>query len=135
VSAETLRHWGQQLISFLLQVSDVQFAREIAALLGVGVELGLVRPYGRAQELEADRLGLFTMAKAGYDPHEAARLWRRMDRPGGGMPAILSTHPASTGPHPSNRGAHSRGGSSRASLMRVGPHRLCGRPELADPHR
>jgi hypothetical protein len=43
----------------------VEFAREIAALLGVGVEFGLVRPYGRAQELEADRLGLFTMAKAG----------------------------------------------------------------------
>ncbi len=94
VAAETLRHWGQQLIGFLLQISEVQFAREIAALLGVGVEFGLVRPYGRAQELEADRLGLFTMAKAGYDPREASELWRRMDERGGGQPAILSTHPA-----------------------------------------
>ena len=48
----------------------------------------------RAQELEADRLGLLTMAKAGYDPHEAAELWRRMDQQGGGIPAVLSTHPA-----------------------------------------
>jgi predicted Zn-dependent protease len=94
VSAETLRYWGLQLISFLLQVNDVAFAQEIAALLGVGVEFGLVRPYGRAQELEADRLGLFMMAKAGYDPREAAELWRRMDKRGGGVPAILSTHPA-----------------------------------------
>nr|WP_246216110.1 M48 family metallopeptidase [Microvirga makkahensis] len=94
VSAETLRQWGLQLISFLLQINEVAFAREIAALLGVGVEFGLVRPYGRAQELEADRLGLLMMAKAGYDPREAVELWRRMDRQGGGIPAILSTHPA-----------------------------------------
>jgi predicted Zn-dependent protease len=95
VSAETLRQWGLQLISFLLQVNDIAFAQEIAALLGVGVEFGLVRPYGRNQELEADRLGLFTMAKAGYDPREAAELWRRMDQhTRGGPPALLSTHPA-----------------------------------------
>lgn len=80
--------------SFLLQVNDVAFAREIAALLGVGVEFGLVRPYGRAQELEADRLGLLMMTRAGYDPYEAAELWRRMDQLGSGVPAILSTHPA-----------------------------------------
>ncbi len=94
VSAETLRQWGLRLIGFLLQINDVAFAREIAALLGVGVEFGLVRPYGRSQELEADRLGLFTMAKAGYDPREAAELWRRMEQRGGGAPALLSTHPA-----------------------------------------
>ena len=83
-----------RLISFLLQINDVAFAREIAALLGVGVEFGLVRPYGRAQELEADRLGLIMMTKAGYNPHAAVELWRRMDQQGGGLPAILSTHPA-----------------------------------------
>jgi predicted Zn-dependent protease len=95
VSVETLRQWGLQLISFLLQVNDVAFAQEIAALLGVGVEFGLVRPYGRTQELEADRLGVFMMAKAGYDPREAATLWKRMDElGGGGIPALLSTHPA-----------------------------------------
>jgi predicted Zn-dependent protease len=94
VAAETLRHWAQQLIGFLLQISEVEFAREIAALLGAGVEFGVVRPYGRAQELEADRLGLFTMVRAGYDPREAAELWRRMEERGGGPPAILSTHPA-----------------------------------------
>ena len=94
VSAETLRQWGLRLISFLLQINDVAFAYEIAALLGVGVEFGLVRPFSRAQELEADRLGLFTMAKAGYDPREASELWQRMAQRSDGIPAILSTHPA-----------------------------------------
>jgi predicted Zn-dependent protease len=91
-----MRQWALRLIAFLLDVNEVAFSREIAALLGIGAEFGLVRPYGRAQELEADRLGLFMMAEAGYDPRAASELWRRMDRAGGGgsVPAILSTHPA-----------------------------------------
>lgn len=95
VSAEVLQQWGLRLISFALQINDVAFAQEIAALLGVGVEFGVLRPYGRSQELEADRLGLFMMAKAGYDPRQAAELWRRMDAASGNrVPAFLSTHPA-----------------------------------------
>ena len=95
LTAEVLRQWGMRLIAFLLDVNEVAFAREIAALLGVGVEFGLVRPYSRGQELEADRLGLFTMTKANFDPREAVALWQRMDQlPTGRTPALLSTHPA-----------------------------------------
>lgn len=95
VSAEVVKNWGIQLVSLLLQVNDVAFGREIAALLGVGLEFGLSRPYSRRQEIEADKLGLVTMAGAGYDPKAAVKLWRRMaERPGQGGPAILSTHPA-----------------------------------------
>jgi predicted Zn-dependent protease len=73
----------------------IGFSREIAALLGVGAEFGLARPYGRAQELEADRIGVSIMAEAGYDPRAAIQLWQRMDQvSGSGVPAILSTHPA-----------------------------------------
>ncbi len=92
VSEETVAQLGGQTWAMTRQ--QMPISRDVAALLGVGVEFGLVRPYGRAQELEADRLGLFTMAKAGYDPREAAELWRRMEERGGGPPAILSTHPA-----------------------------------------
>lgn len=95
LTAEVMRQWGLQLIALLLEVNEIGFAREIAALLGVGVEFGLVRPYGRSQELEADRIGLFMMVEAGYDPQAAVALWSRMDRlDGQGVPAILSTHPA-----------------------------------------
>lgn len=52
--------------------------------------------YSRAQETEADRLGLTFMAMAGYDPHNAITFWQRMAAQGGGQqqPEFLSTHPA-----------------------------------------
>lgn len=95
VSAEVVKNWGMQMVSLLLQVNDVAFGREMAALLGIGLEFGLSRPYSRRQEIEADKLGIVTMASAGYDPRAAVNLWRQMaKRPGQGGPAILSTHPA-----------------------------------------
>ncbi|HYF52719.1 MAG TPA: M48 family metallopeptidase [Salinarimonas sp.] len=94
LTAEFARGWVQQVVGFVLNLGDVPFGAEIAALLGVGVEFGVMRPYSRNQELEADRLGLATMARAGYDPADAVSLWRRMESMGGGGPAILSTHPA-----------------------------------------
>ena len=95
LTAEVVRQSALLLISLALQINDIAFAREIAAVLGVGLEFGLVRPYSRRQELEADRLGIFTMAKAGYDPRLAAELWRKMDGAVAGRPpAFLSTHPA-----------------------------------------
>jgi predicted Zn-dependent protease len=86
---------GLALAEAALDVGNVAFADEIAAVLGLGAEYGVLLPYSRAHELEADRLGMRTMAKAGYDPAAAVDLWRRMAelqtaRP----PAFLSTHPS-----------------------------------------
>jgi predicted Zn-dependent protease len=80
-----------------LQLGEVKYANEIAGLFGAGVEFGLLLPYSRGQELEADRLGVVTMERAGFDPCEAPELWRRMDRqvPDRG-PTFLATHPAPT---------------------------------------
>lgn len=94
IGADVIRHRALQMISFLLEVNEIAFAREIAAVLGVGAEFGLIRPYGRRQELEADSRGLYLMADAGYDPRAAITLWERMDARDGGLPALLSTHPA-----------------------------------------
>lgn len=69
----------------------------VVALGGTAADLGLIRPFGRGQELEADALGLRYMARAGYDPAASIAFWRRMialDRQSGGVPAFLSTHPA-----------------------------------------
>ena len=98
LSAAVAKDLGLRLISSALQIGDIQYANEIAALLGAGAEFGLVLPYSRQQELEADRLGLFTMAEAGFDPRAAVTLWERMDAMAGGQrtPAFLSTHPAPT---------------------------------------
>lgn len=95
VEARMLTDFGLQLVAVALDLGDVAFSREIAGLLGLGAEFGIALPYGRAQELEADRLGLELMHRAGYRAEEAAALWRRMDAAGGaGPPSFLSTHPA-----------------------------------------
>ncbi|MBT6277443.1 MAG: M48 family metallopeptidase [Chromatiales bacterium] len=69
------------------------------ALLGLGAQYGIVMPYGRGQETEADILGLNLMARAGFDPREAPELWANMARASGGKgpPAFLSTHPSNEG--------------------------------------
>ena len=62
--------------------------------LGMGFQLGVALPYGRKQELESDLLGARYMARAGYDPYQAVRLWEKMAAEGGSRgPEFLSTHP------------------------------------------
>ncbi len=87
---------GLQAASAALQIGQVGMSQEIAAALGLGVQYGAILPYSRANELEADRLGLFYLAKAGYDPEEALVFWERFaaETAKGAPPAFLSTHPA-----------------------------------------
>lgn len=80
-----------------LSKRDPQTLQTVSAMLGAGAAVGLMLPWSRSQESEADRMGLIYMAKAGYDPSAARDLWIRMaeaskghDRP----PEFLSTHPS-----------------------------------------
>lgn len=67
----------------------------LMGLLGVGAEVGVLLPYSRVQETEADKLGLDYMARAGFDPRQSVDLWRNMARAGGRQPPeFLSTHPS-----------------------------------------
>ena len=68
------------------------------AAVGAGATVGFILPMSRAQESEADRIGLVLMAMAGYDPREAVGLWERMRAANSGKQQAewLSTHPADT---------------------------------------
>jgi predicted Zn-dependent protease len=63
---------------------------------GLGSQVGILLPYGRLQETEADHLGLIFMAMAGYDPHAAVNFWQRMasQKDQAAPPEFLSTHPS-----------------------------------------
>jgi metalloendopeptidase OMA1, mitochondrial len=107
VAHVTARHGGERVSQTLLvQVGlaatqaalaskDPRTVQAVTGLLGAGAAVGLLLPWGRAQESEADRLGLIYMAKAGYHPAAARDLWIRMDQASQGPrpPEFLSTHP------------------------------------------
>jgi len=63
---------------------------------GVGTTVGIMLPYSRTHESEADHLGLIFMAMAGYNPNEAPEFWQRMaaNKQGQAPPEFLSTHPS-----------------------------------------
>lgn len=72
-----------------------QYGNTIAALGGAAIQFGILLPYSRNHELQADKLGVDYMYKAGYDVKQAPRLWELMDKKSAGNrpPEFMSTHP------------------------------------------
>jgi len=107
VSHAIARHGGERISQQLavqggllatqaaLAGHDARTTQWVAAGLGAGATVGVLLPWSRLQESEADHLGLIYMARAGYHPQAARDLWVRMASQGGPrQPEFLSTHPA-----------------------------------------
>ena len=74
---------------------DYDKQRAIMGALGAGAKYGVLMPFNRKHESEADEIGLMYMARAGYDPQESIRFWQRMERSNqNSPPEFLSTHPS-----------------------------------------
>lgn len=92
-SQSTLAQAG--LTAAQLATSGSQYQGQILGVLGAGASVGVILPFSRKHELEADRFGVRYMARAGYDPNEAIRFWEKMAASKkGAPPEFLSTHPS-----------------------------------------
>lgn len=108
VAHAILRHGGQRMtqhtavgvagsiLEKILQAKKVggTVSKVAMGAYGYGAQLGILLPYSRSHETEADDAGLEYMAKAGYDPAEAPRFWQRFGTLKSNVPTFFSTHPA-----------------------------------------
>jgi len=94
MSAATLQQLGA--VAGNVAINDPQKRNMFNQAYGIGSTVGLMLPFSRSHETEADRIGLQIMAIAGYNPDEAAELWKRMKTASANQapPEFLSTHPS-----------------------------------------
>jgi metalloendopeptidase OMA1, mitochondrial len=96
VAREQLTQQALQVLSGTLGAIDPEDQRQLIGALAAGAEFGSLK-YERAQESEADHIGVFLMTFAGYDPDQAVAFWERMAAAmshTGRPPEILSDHPS-----------------------------------------
>lgn len=106
IAHAVLNHGGERLSQLLIvQLGEATLSEALSRkpqetiqtwreVYGIGTNLGIILPYSRTQELEADRIGLILMSKAGYDPNTAIAFWQRMKDKEKYRPLeFLSTHP------------------------------------------
>lgn len=94
MSNQLALNYGGAALGTLLEKSSATTQTIGSAVWGLGSQVGIMLPFNRKQELEADHLGLILMTIAGYDPNQAIPFWQRMSQQGSKGMEFLSTHPS-----------------------------------------
>ncbi len=95
IAYQRLYQLGRMALSLALGGVDDQTQRMVLGAFGAGAQFGILLPFSRDHESEADYMGLLFVARACFDPTEAPKLWERMAEASHGQPAeFMSTHPS-----------------------------------------
>ncbi|MCL1934236.1 MAG: M48 family metallopeptidase [Candidatus Azobacteroides sp.] len=94
MSQQMLAQYGAAGLDAVLSKSGSAAQTVGQTVYGLGAQYGVMLPFNRKQESEADHLGLIFMAIAGYSPEVAVPFWERMSQQGGSVPEFMSTHPS-----------------------------------------
>lgn len=97
MSAAQIQQYGAVGVAVAASGQDAAKQESLMQLYGVGSQVAGMLPFSRSHETQADEIGIVIAAIAGYNPDEAAELWKRMKAASGGasQPQLLSTHPSS----------------------------------------
>lgn len=95
MSQQMLAQYGAVITDIILSNKSEKTRSVVQTVYGIGATVGVILPYSRQHEYEADRLGAIFMAMAGYDPNEAVTFWERMaSKSSGSAFEFMSTHPS-----------------------------------------
>ncbi len=96
MSHDLIVQYGVAGIIAAVSAKNPEITNAVKKAFGLGTQIGIMLPFSRKHESEADHIGLILMAKAGYDPAEAVHFWQRMKKEteGKSPPEFLSTHPS-----------------------------------------
>jgi len=96
VSGSMVQQGLQVVGNIVLGATAPQYQNVFNQTYGIGSQVGVMLPYGRMQESEADEIGIYLMADAGYNINESLKFWENMSKGKEGGSDFLSTHPSST---------------------------------------
>lgn len=96
MAQQRIAQWGQLAVGMSVNEMDPQVQRSILGAFGVGTQFGILLPFSRTHESEADYMGLVFVARSCFNPQEAPNVWKRMTESSrrGQPPEFLSTHPS-----------------------------------------